>query len=329
MTTPPGAASAASCVVLLPGAAQQSRISSPGRGASAAGARHDALSCRMIVPLATSACACSSACGGSTSRLGTCGSSQKHGATGAAAGTEMTGTLPEDDDDERDATTGAAVSLHPDALSAATTSSTLALSVLTRAYRGSEGRSPSSASAARSAASVGPRAEDRAAFSVVASQPRMRSSASEKAGSRAGRSRALWRRPRPKSISCASSSRSSCASRSPPLPADFAAAGHGPNSATARSSTSRRLSVSVTRALTGRARSLRIGASRLLSEPPCSTRCSTVAAIVHSSCGPSKTAPPPPPPPPPLPPPLPPLREAVSDGAVGRFWLAVGGRMEL
>ena len=44
ITLPPGALRAASCVVLFPGAAQQSRMSSPGSGASAAGAKHDALS---------------------------------------------------------------------------------------------------------------------------------------------------------------------------------------------------------------------------------------------------------------------------------------------
>ena len=50
------------CVVLLPGAAQQSSTISPARGASAAGARHEALSCRMIAPSLTRWCSWSSVC---------------------------------------------------------------------------------------------------------------------------------------------------------------------------------------------------------------------------------------------------------------------------
>ena len=85
--------------------------------------------------------------------------------------------------------------------------------------------------------------------------------------------------------SCAMSRRSSaaCASASHP---------HGPQAVTSRSSTSRRLSVSVTSALIGRACSDRIGARIDLSEPLRSTRARTDAAVIQRSCGPVQGPPP-------------------------------------
>eukprot|EP00967_Tisochrysis_lutea_P156304 scaffold314748_cov31-Tisochrysis_lutea.AAC.2 len=52
-TEPPGAASAANCEVLFPGAAQQSIKASPSRGASATGVKQEALSWRIRVPCFT------------------------------------------------------------------------------------------------------------------------------------------------------------------------------------------------------------------------------------------------------------------------------------
>ena len=95
----------ASCVVLLPGAAQASTTHAPGGGASASAGRHEQRSCKMSLPVSTSVCPCRLVLGGNASRSGTSGSAT---AFASSAGPR-----------------------------AARTSSTLAWSVFTRTYRGS------------------------------------------------------------------------------------------------------------------------------------------------------------------------------------------------
>ena len=65
---------AARCVVLFPGAAQQSSAVHPGFGSSAAAGKHELLPCRISLPSWTIRWSCRSHPGGNTSRSGTCGS---------------------------------------------------------------------------------------------------------------------------------------------------------------------------------------------------------------------------------------------------------------
>eukprot|EP00965_Chrysotila_dentata_P013204 435866-Pleurochrysis_carterae.AAC.2 len=119
-TTPFGPTIAASCVVLLPGAAQASMTCAASGGASASAGKHEARSCRISAPSVTSCCPCRFVPGGKTSSSFTTGSTDG--------------------------------SLMPCSCSDRRASATLMRSVFTRAYRGKRTRAAATDAASPSSA---------------------------------------------------------------------------------------------------------------------------------------------------------------------------------